>query len=230
MSPDGKDEGAAALSNADFRKLVAEAPARPSKTRQPELTEEEKAARDAKKTADKARRERKRQVMERIEERRAEQAEREEKYRDRAAERRAGKKDAEYEDHEELLQAYQNLAEAADDHEQLTEVERRERAIEASKYLGGDIQRTHLVKGLDYALLQKSREDAARQAGGGAKNDKQGGDGSATDVQAVKTAVAPVASTGVTPGEEGGVSGQAASPSRLCHPVLLVAPWHAHSG
>eukprot|EP00941_MAST-03F_sp_MAST-3F-sp1_P001327 g1327.t1 len=34
-------------------------------------------------------------------------------------------------------------------------------SIESSKYLGGDIKHTHLVKGLDYALLQKVR------AGGG---------------------------------------------------------------
>lgn len=27
--------------------------------------------------------------------------------------------------------------------------------VEESKYLGGDIEHTHLVKGLDYALLQK---------------------------------------------------------------------------
>ena len=33
--------------------------------------------------------------------------------------------------------------------------ERRRQAIEDSKYLGGDMEHTHLVKGLDYALLQK---------------------------------------------------------------------------
>ena len=32
---------------------------------------------------------------------------------------------------------------------------KRKQAIEESKYLGGDIEHTHLVKGLDYALLQK---------------------------------------------------------------------------
>jgi hypothetical protein len=31
--------------------------------------------------------------------------------------------------------------------------------IAQSKYLGGDIEHTHLVKGLDFALLQKTRAD-----------------------------------------------------------------------
>lgn len=35
---------------------------------------------------------------------------------------------------------------------------KRKQAIEESKFLGGDIEHTHLVKGLDYALLQKVRE------------------------------------------------------------------------
>lgn len=30
---------------------------------------------------------------------------------------------------------------------------------ETSKYLGGDVEHTHLVKGLDYALLVKIREE-----------------------------------------------------------------------
>lgn len=31
----------------------------------------------------------------------------------------------------------------------------RKRAIQESKFLGGDMEHTHLVKGLDFALLQK---------------------------------------------------------------------------
>ena len=34
---------------------------------------------------------------------------------------------------------------------------RRKQAIQESKFLGGDMEHTHLVKGLDYALLQKVR-------------------------------------------------------------------------
>ena len=37
----------------------------------------------------------------------------------------------------------------------LDAAERRRRAIQESKFLGGDMEHTHLVKGLDYALLQK---------------------------------------------------------------------------
>ena len=32
---------------------------------------------------------------------------------------------------------------------------RRKQMIDESKFLGGDLEHTHLVKGLDYALLQK---------------------------------------------------------------------------
>ena len=35
----------------------------------------------------------------------------------------------------------------------------RRRAIEESKYLGGDVERTHLVKGLDFALLRKVQSE-----------------------------------------------------------------------
>lgn len=36
-----------------------------------------------------------------------------------------------------------------------TAAEMRKRAIQESKFLGGDMEHTHLVKGLDFALLQK---------------------------------------------------------------------------
>ena len=35
--------------------------------------------------------------------------------------------------------------------------EQRRQAMQESKFLGGDMEHTHLVKGLDYALLQKVR-------------------------------------------------------------------------
>ena len=37
--------------------------------------------------------------------------------------------------------------------------DRRRQIIEESKYLGGDLEHTHLVKGLDYALLQKVKAE-----------------------------------------------------------------------
>lgn len=35
----------------------------------------------------------------------------------------------------------------------------RKQAILESKYLGGDLEHTHLVKGLDYSLLNKVRSE-----------------------------------------------------------------------
>ena len=37
------------------------------------------------------------------------------------------------------------------------------KAIQDSKFLGGDIEHTHLVKGLDYALLAKKRQEMAEE-------------------------------------------------------------------
>lgn len=39
----------------------------------------------------------------------------------------------------------------------------KEISVEESKYLGGDIEHTHLVKGLDYALLEKARSEIAEE-------------------------------------------------------------------
>ena len=85
-------------------------------------------------------------------------------YKDRAEMRRRGV-DEEYAgvDGELLDSVY-----AIDD--SLSEEEKRRRRIEATRYLGGDLQHTHLVKGLDFALLRKvqeemrSREEAEAQA------------------------------------------------------------------
>ncbi|KAI2807734.1 hypothetical protein BLOT_005673 [Blomia tropicalis] len=41
----------------------------------------------------------------------------------------------------------------------LDATERRKQMIQESKYLGGDMEHTHLVKGLDYALLQKVKAE-----------------------------------------------------------------------
>ncbi|XP_031267501.1 suppressor of mec-8 and unc-52 protein homolog 2 [Pistacia vera] len=52
-------------------------------------------------------------------------------------------------------------------------------SIEKSKYLGGDVEHTHLVKGLDYALLNKVRSeidkkpDAGDEAGGKSRASKE---------------------------------------------------------
>lgn len=36
------------------------------------------------------------------------------------------------------------------------------RYVQESKYLGGDLEHTHLVKGLDYSLLHKARSEIER--------------------------------------------------------------------
>ncbi|KAJ2335763.1 hypothetical protein GGI00_001197, partial [Coemansia sp. RSA 2681] len=65
-------------------------------------------------------------------------------YRDRAAERREGGV-GDYADSEQLLS---HLNSTSND---------RQAEYEQSKYLGGDVARTHLVRGLDYLLLEKMR-------------------------------------------------------------------------
>ncbi|KAL3922619.1 MAG: hypothetical protein SGPRY_004495 [Prymnesium sp.] len=53
-------------------------------------------------------------------------------------------------------------------------------SIEQSKYLGGDIEHTHLVKGLDFALLQKMRSELGKEEEGkekGASDRKSEEDG-----------------------------------------------------
>lgn len=75
------------------------------------------------------------------------------KYRDRAKERRDGQvKDFEL-DPEDLK--YSDVEE----NRLISEDERRQQQIEESKFLGGDVKHTHLVKGLDFALLQKIKNE-----------------------------------------------------------------------
>ncbi|VDL77479.1 unnamed protein product [Nippostrongylus brasiliensis] len=77
-------------------------------------------------------------------------------YRDRALERRLKGND----DNDEIVKlaaAYRAMpgdARAVTDKANL-----RRQAIEESKYLGGDMEHTHLVKGLDYSLLNKVRSE-----------------------------------------------------------------------
>ncbi|KAI7847098.1 RED-like protein N-terminal region-domain-containing protein [Circinella umbellata] len=70
-------------------------------------------------------------------------------YRDRAAERRNNEQQDELST-EELLQKTTREQDETLDAKQL---------YEQSKYLGGDVDHTHLVKGLDYSLLEKVRND-----------------------------------------------------------------------
>src|SRR6266480_7423317 len=69
------------------------------------------------------------------------------KYRDRAAERRIGA-NPDYQETEQILKALNN-----------SEILEAKLVYEQSKYLGGDTEHTHLVKGLDFALLNKVRNE-----------------------------------------------------------------------
>lgn len=86
-------------------------------------------------------------------------------YRDRAKERREGlNKDFELDPDDlkisnPIVGGGQLEDGEKDQTDQLDEAERRRQQIEESKYLGGDVEHTHLVKGLDFALLEKVRND-----------------------------------------------------------------------
>ena len=77
------------------------------------------------------------------------------KYRDRAKERRDGTEGAAPGD--DTNSAYRAVAPNA--HGVHDAAEMRKKMIHESKYLGGDMEHTHLVKGLDFALLQKVRAE-----------------------------------------------------------------------
>jgi len=80
-------------------------------------------------------------------------------YRDRAAERRKGLAP---EEEDAILRAKMTAAYRAVPATLTaasTQAERRKLEIQESKYLGGDMEHTHLVKGLDYSLLNKVRRE-----------------------------------------------------------------------
>lgn len=81
-------------------------------------------------------------------------------FRDRAKERREGI-NTDFELDPDDLRVANPTYDAAlgEDDEALDEDELRRRQIEESKYLGGDVEHTHLVKGLDFALLEKVKND-----------------------------------------------------------------------
>lgn len=80
------------------------------------------------------------------------------KYRDRAKERRE-RTDDDYERDDNLTKSSGYRAVAPDAKSNMNAYEIRHKLIQESKYLGGDMEHTHLVKGLDYALLHKVRDE-----------------------------------------------------------------------
>ncbi|KAK3273207.1 hypothetical protein CYMTET_18540 [Cymbomonas tetramitiformis] len=93
-----------------------------------------------------------------------ESEEEKEQYRDRAKERREGI-NPDYSGIEESVSTLSAVAPPGANSimppEQSAELHRQ--AIENSKYLGGDVEHTHLVKGLDFALLQKVRVELSQK-------------------------------------------------------------------
>ncbi|KAJ8387903.1 hypothetical protein AAFF_G00149380 [Aldrovandia affinis] len=146
------------LTNEDFRKLLmtpraTPSSAPPSKSRHEmprEYNEEEDPA---------ARRRKKKSYYAKL---RQQELERErelaEKYRDRARERRDGV-NKDYEETELISTTANYRAVGPTAEADKSAAEKRRQLIQESKFLGGDMEHTHLVKGLDFALLQKVRAE-----------------------------------------------------------------------
>uniref|UniRef100_A0A3B3BS05 IK cytokine n=1 Tax=Oryzias melastigma TaxID=30732 RepID=A0A3B3BS05_ORYME len=165
LAPEGHevdDHRAAAqskLTNDDFRKLLmtprtAPATAPPTKSRHHEMPkdyneDEDPAARRRKKKSYYAKL--RQQEMER-------ERELAEKYRDRARERRDGV-NKDYEETELISTTANYRAVGPTAEADKSAAEKRRQLIQESKFLGGDMEHTHLVKGLDFALLQKVRAE-----------------------------------------------------------------------
>ena len=97
-----------------------------------------------------------------IREEKAREEERAKKYRDRARERREVTANDDQFSINASINAAQQAAStgnyksvAPDAKGNFDAAARRKQQIDESKFLGGDLEHTHLVKGLDYALLQK---------------------------------------------------------------------------
>ncbi|KAK6147555.1 hypothetical protein DH2020_018467 [Rehmannia glutinosa] len=88
------------------------------------------------------------------------------KYRDRAKERREDQ-NPDYEINE--LTSFHAVAPPGN--VDLLSADAHKLSIEKSKYLGGDVEHTHLVKGLDYALLHKVRSEIDKKPDHGEEND-----------------------------------------------------------
>nr|XP_039271103.1 protein Red-like [Styela clava] len=149
------------LTNADFRKFLTTPKAGGEKThddraKRVSASQSEFDSEDHESAAEKRRKKKslyaklKKQEMER-------QAELQKKYRDRAKERREGKGDYAESDLINTTANYKTVGPSAE--ADRTSAEKRRQVIQESKYLGGDMAHTHLVKGLDFALLQKVRAE-----------------------------------------------------------------------
>ncbi|XP_063784847.1 protein Red [Pseudophryne corroboree] len=149
------------LTNEDFRKLLmtprsTPSSAPPTKSRHHEMPREYNEDEDPA-----ARRRKKKSYYAKL---RQQEIERErelaEKYRDRAKERRDGV-NKDYEETELISTTANYRAVGPTAEADKSAAEKRRQLIQESKFLGGDMEHTHLVKGLDFALLQKVRAEIA---------------------------------------------------------------------
>ncbi|XP_070773019.1 protein Red [Enoplosus armatus] len=165
LAPEGlelDDHRAAAqskLTNDDFRKLLMTPRATPSSA-PPSKSRHHEMPRDYNEDEDPAARRRKKKSY--YAKLRQQEMERErelaEKYRDRARERRDGV-NKDYEETELISTTANYRAVGPTAEADKSAAEKRRQLIQESKFLGGDMEHTHLVKGLDFALLQKVRAE-----------------------------------------------------------------------
>eukprot|EP01134_Creolimax_fragrantissima_P007701 CFRG7701T1 len=150
------EEGTNKLSNADFRKLMM-TPAVGSKS-----SFDSFKAPAAKGTTGASIS--KKKYKEYYKQKEKEKQEHADKYRDRAAERR---KNEDVDDEEVSIGRGDGMNIFGVSDSNATSEEIRKAEIERTRYLGGDVEHTHLVKGLDYALLQKVKADMMNKSGDG---------------------------------------------------------------
>ncbi|XP_071950668.1 protein Red-like [Antedon mediterranea] len=161
------DQGGSQMTNDDFRRLLMTPRATPGEAPPSSMSSSSSKSREHKTSVpreyneddDPRAKRRKRKIFyAKLKKQEAErEAELAKRYRDRARERREGKTD--YEETEMVSTTANYRAVAPDVQSGDTAANRRKQLIEESKYLGGDMEHTHLVKGLDYALLQKVRAE-----------------------------------------------------------------------
>ena len=112
------------------------------------------------------------------------------KYRDRAAERRTAGDEAFAEEAQLLRQVAMSIDPSLPEHLQ------RQQLIENTKYLGGDEATTHLVRGLDTALMMRMRTKKAATT----KGSQSSAQAKIAEVEA-EAEVIEAAAPGLTEGE-----------------------------
>ncbi|XP_057677429.1 protein Red [Corythoichthys intestinalis] len=156
---DSRSAAQSKLTNDDFRKLLMTPRATPSSA-PPSKSRHHEMPRDYNEDEDPAARRRKKKSY--YAKLRQQEMERErelaEKYRDRARERRDGV-NKDYEETELISTTANYRAVGPSAEADKSAAEKRRQLIQESKFLGGDMEHTHLVKGLDFALLQKVRAE-----------------------------------------------------------------------